>query len=290
MKNEILARLVSLGYATYRRVTVGLSSHCIIKPEPGLILAVTNVQVLPYINQIQIGFPEDTQVGYYENRSDSDVFIQALEDVAGKAETQLRIIQDGSSLNNYALRSNIIYDAQTNSDANGDPVRYSYTRSMEIVQQEFDCLFYARKQIQFSFVGLGASGDTISAVTEPFNSTFNNDLNLSSGINDTTADVNQYTGLLQGPPENQYYPYTQSLTSNPPATPTGVTINDTLIYPYGGSGQGGPFYEGGGIGFPIAAVLRNLPLLNIEFVTFNAGNDTSKGFFSPQILEALGWK
>jgi hypothetical protein len=53
---------------------------------------------------------------------------------------------------------------------------------------------------------------------------------------------------------------------------------------------GGPFYEGSGIGFGMAAVLRNLPLLNVEFVTFNAGNDTSKGFFSPQILEALGWK
>jgi hypothetical protein len=290
MKNEILARLVSLGYATYQRVTVGLSSHCIIKPQPGLIIAVTNIQVLPYVNLIQAGLPEDTNNVYYTQEvASQSVFTVQLQELEGKTSTQLRIIQDGSTISNYALRGRIEYDTQFQNASLGET--WSYQRKVSIVEQEFDCLFYARKQLQFSFVGLGANGDTIGTVTEPFNTTFNNDLSLNYGMNGTAGDVNQFTGLLQGPPTQLYFPYTQSLTANPPAINAGDVINDYLIYPYGGGGAGGPFYEGSGVaGFQYAAAFNNLPLLNVEFVTFNAGNDTSKGFFSPQILDALGWK
>jgi hypothetical protein len=267
---------------------VGLSSHCIIKPEPGLILAITNVQVLPFVNQISEGFPTDNPKGYYEALPSVADFINDVEEVTGRSENQLRIIQDGSIINNYALRSNIKYTPQTVDNGLGVD-QYTYARTMEIVQQEFDCLFYARKQIQFSFVGIGANDESIEPLVDIFNNCFNSDLLPTTGMNGTVEDVNNLIILASGPPINNYFPYTQSLTNNIPPSVGATTQNDYLIYPYSTLGNGGPVYTGQGTGYGMAAVLRNLPLLNVEFVTFNAGNDTSQGFFSPKILEALGW-
>jgi hypothetical protein len=291
MGNEIMARLVAMGFATYNRVTVGLSSHALIQAPPGLIIAITNIEVLPYVFLINSGLPSSAgNMGKYASNSpDVSSYVGTEQDLEGRASAQLRIIQDGQTMSNYALRPNIKYDASLSYNTSTLDNQFAGLRTFGIDKTAFDCLFFARNYLQLSFVSQ-YNGDNVSLITGPFNQHFNLDFAQTSGINGTNFPVNYYASLNQGPPENLYFPYTIAKTSNPPASVPGLTIsNDTVIYPYANASTV-PVYLGSGLTAETVGAFSNVPLLNIEYVTFNAGNDPGHGFFSNQILEALGWK
>ncbi len=280
----MLERLVALGLAQYQRVSVGFSSHAVLQVPNGRMIAITSVEIEPWLYVQPSGTAVDEAV-YYAKSYARDDYITQQQKLESQADWQLRVLADKKVSHAFTVRPNIRYDASPDSlEADA----YTFQRTIEVHQRRFDTLIFCRETCLLMFAVLGLVADTIGTTTQAYNQTYNKDLNPFYGMNGTTDPVNYQTVLLQGPPADIYLPFTKQDTITLPGSyvPGQTSLQDVVIYPLG-SGLN-PTYEGDASG-PTAAILHNLPMLNIEYVIFNAGTSTQNGYFSPEILKALGW-
>jgi hypothetical protein len=285
-----------MGFATYGRQAVGLSSHAVIAAPPGQFICVTNVEVLPWLNLINSGTISAEGISAGSDTAPltaaGDLLIQSA-----RADWQLRIIADQGPDLNYNARAKINFSVYGNPGFLLAERAASWTRTFEVEKQTFDTLIYAKSKVQFSFSILDKlihSALLVSVVqTANINSVYQSDIGEIRGINNEPLSINLIQSIIDNLTDTQiqnYFPFTQNLTTFSSVDAPNNT--NFLIYPMGMKTIAGvnvpsnPIYSGE---TSQTYDLTNLPILNVEYVTFKAGNSTERGFFDKELLQALKW-
>lgn len=273
-----------MGLADYRRISVGFSSHSVLQVPEGRFIIITALEVEPWLSVIDSGLAVDN-VNYYANGFDQSVYIQRQQEIESRADYQMRVLADTSSSHSFTLRPTIKYDSNY---FEGADQKYYLIRSLECPARRFETLIFAKQTCLIMHSLLGKQPDTMGTDVQPYSDTYNKDKLPFYGMLNTTDQVNYAMTLLQGPPADVYVPFTKADTITTPGSwvPGQTSLEDTLIYPLG-QGQN-PVYNGNASALE-SAVFHNLPIINIEYVMVKAGTSTQQGWFSPEILKALGW-
>jgi len=297
MLPEFLSKLISLGYATYGRQSVGLSSVSNILAPQGQIIVLTKIEVLPWLNIIDSGAIQSVDNTYTAPDSTASTALK-IGNLSQRSDYQLRIIADNSPDINYTSRGNITFDP-IGLAVLGTSDQAAVIRSFSIEKQEFECLIYAKNKIQFSFALLQKvikdAAFTFQALTLNQNSAYlAGDLPEVLGMQGEALPINYLTlitDLFGGVVIQQYYNLTQKGTSSGvPAA--GLNQTDFIKYLMAArdtSPANFPFNPVYANSNANVLDLTSLPILNVEYVTFQAGNNTNKGYFDQELIKILKW-